>query len=165
MSEKVIIDLTDNFAHEGEAIEFCTEYKPTENLLPYPNAELSNVSVRLTATFTKPNVLLQGTLSCYIRGFCDRCLAEISRQTDLSFNQIFYKDVADDEDGYVYSGSKLDATKAICDEIVLSLPIAFLCKEDCKGLCPKCGTNLNDGQCDCDVSRENAFAALKNLKF
>ena len=145
VSDKVIIDLTENFAAIGEPIDFSFKCNLDDSLLPYPNAKFVQAEVQLAVTFLKPNLLVKGNIICHIKGFCDRCLA-------------------DDEDGYVYSGSRLDVTKAICDEIVLSLPTALLCKPDCKGLCPKCGANLNVEQCNCDTSRENVFVALKNLK-
>ncbi len=164
VSDKVIIDLTENFAAIGEPIDFSFKCNLDDSLLPYPNAKFVQAEVQLAVTFLKPNLLVKGNIICHIKGFCDRCLADISRKFDIPFDQIFYKDSADDEDGYVYSGSRLDVTKAICDEIVLSLPTALLCKPDCKGLCPKCGANLNVEQCNCDTSRENVFVALKNLK-
>ena len=165
VSDKVIIDLTDNFAQVGEPIEYSCVCDLDDGLLPYPNASLAKTEVRLNVTFVKPNVQAEGTIVCLIKGFCDRCLKETVRSVELPFNQTFYKDSTPDEDGYVYSGSRLDATKAVCDEIVVSLPMSFLCKPDCKGLCPKCGVDLNERQCDCDTDRENVFAALKNLKF
>ena len=165
VSDKIVIDLTDNFANVGEPIRYSAECKLDDSLLPYPNARLVKVVADLVVTFTKPNVQVVGDITCVIEGFCDKCLDEISTKIVLPFNQIFYKDSSDEEDTYVYSDSRLDATKAVCDEIVLSLPSSLLCKQDCKGLCPKCGVNLNEQQCDCDTSRENAFSVLKNIKF
>lgn len=165
MSDKVVIDLTENFAKIGEDVDFSGEYKLDDGLLPYPNAKLVRVKVHFHISYNKPNVKIEGVIGCVVQGYCDRCLEPINRQIDLPFCQIFYKDSSDEEDGYVYSESRLDATKAVCDEIVLSLPGSLLCKQDCKGLCPKCGTNLNQRQCDCDLSRENAFSVLKDLKF
>lgn len=165
VSEKIELDLTENFANVGSSIPFCADCKPDSDLLPYPNATLSGVSLKLQVTFVKPNVHVVGKIVCFIDGFCDRCLDAVSTKIELPFDQIFFKDSSDDEDAYVYTDSRLDLTKAICDEIALSLPSSILCKEDCKGLCPKCGIKLNEQQCDCDTSRENAFSALKNLKF
>ena len=165
VSDKIVIDLTENFANIGSSVPFSADCKLSSDLLPYPNATLAKVSLELEVTFVKPNVRVVGEIVCYIDGFCDKCLSEVSAQIVLPFDQIFFKDSSDDEDNYVYTDSRLDLTKAICDEIVLSLPSSLLCKDDCKGLCPKCGANLNEQQCDCDTSRENAFSALKNLKF
>lgn len=165
VSDKIVLDLTENLANEGRSIDFFAECQLGNDLLPYPNATLSKVQVDLVVVFEKPNINISGDIICYIDGFCDRCLASVCRPIKLRFDQIFYKDISDEEDSYIYTDSKLDITKAISDEIVLSLPCSWLCNEDCKGLCPKCGTDLNERQCDCDTSRENAFSVLKNLKF
>ncbi|MCH5153493.1 MAG: DUF177 domain-containing protein [Clostridiales bacterium] len=165
MSDKIVIDLTENFANVGSPIPFVKECKLDSDLLPYPNATLTKVSLELEVTFVKPNIHIVGEIVCHVDGFCDKCLNAVSTQISLPFDQIFFKDSSDEEEAYVYTDSRLDATKAICDEIVLSLPSSLLCKQSCKGLCPKCGVNLNEQQCDCDTSRENAFSVLKNLKF
>ena len=165
VSDKIVIDLAESFANVGNPISYELDCKLDSSLLPYPNATLNGVSLELEITFLKPNVHVVGNIICSVDGFCDKCLSEVSTQINLPFDQIFFKDSSVEVDAYVYTGSRLDLTKAICDEIVLSLPGSLLCKQDCKGLCPKCGINLNDKQCDCDTSRENAFSVLKNLKF
>lgn len=165
VSDKIVIDLTEYIANEGVSATFSTECALGRDLLPYPNAILSKVVVNLSLVFVKPNIEASGEIVCFVDGFCDKCLDPVSVQILLPFNQTFYKDSSDEEDAYVYCDSRLDATKAICDEIVLSLPSSLLCSEQCKGLCPKCGVNLNYEQCDCDTTRENAFSVLKNLKF
>ena len=164
MSDKIVLDLTEVLA-SGQSVQYKVECKLDSSLLPYPDAQLNKVELDLTAQFDKPNVRVFGQIVCHIDGFCDKCLAPVCKAVTLDFDQIFYKDSSDEVDAYVYTDSKLDVTKAISDEIALSLPTAWLCKEDCKGLCPKCGVNLNEQQCDCDTSRPNAFSALKNLKF
>jgi len=164
VSENILIDLTENIANVGKSVPFKGVYNLPDNLTPYPNAVLNKVAVNFEVMFGNPNVSIVGTISCYISGYCDRCLKPIETQIDLPFEQTFYKDEAD-EDKYIYTNSLLDATQAVSDEIVLSLPTLLLCKDDCKGLCPKCGCDLNERQCDCDLTRENPFSALKNLKF
>ena len=165
MSDKIVIDLTENFSNVGKELPFTGEFKLGSDLLPYPNATLDMVDVDFTVTFDNPNVVVRGTVQCFIGGYCDRCLKELNVMRDLPFNQTFYKDEAEFDDQYVYTSSLLDVTRAVADEIILSLPMSLLCDEDCKGLCPKCGCNLNERQCDCDVGRDNPFSVLKNLKF
>ncbi|MEG1706531.1 MAG: DUF177 domain-containing protein, partial [Clostridia bacterium] len=70
-----------------------------------------------------------------------------------------------EEECYLLEGTKLNIQKAVEDEIVLALPISILCQENCKGLCPKCGINLNKSTCSCDTAKGNAFSVLKNIKF
>ena len=165
MSNKIVLDLTKVFADEGGSVKFCKECDMDSGLLPYPNAQLKKVELDLTAQFIKPNVRVAGKIVCHIDGFCDKCLAKVAKAEVLDFDQIFYKDSSDEEDAYVYFDSMLDITKALSDEIALSLPTSWLCSDDCKGLCPKCGVNLNEQLCDCNTSRENAFSVLKNIKF
>lgn len=164
MSDKIVLDLTEVLADKGP-VQFYKTCKLESSLLPYPNAKLVKVELDLFAQFQKPNVWVFGEIICHIDGFCDKCLAKVCMPMGMDFDQIFYKDSSDDEDAYIYTDSKLDITKAICDEIALGLPTNWLCKPDCKGLCPKCGVNLNEQQCDCDTSRDNAFSVLKDLKF
>ncbi len=164
VSEKIVIDLTESLANVGVPVPFSGNFDLRDDLLPYPNAKLTNVNVNFDVVFTKPNVEVTGTIQCFVDGFCDRCAERVERQIELPFEQTFSKD-AEDADSYVYAASKLDATKAVEDEIVLGVPTLLLCKEDCKGLCPKCGANLNKTVCGCESEKENAFSVLKNIKF
>lgn len=165
MSERIVIDLTDNIANVGKTLPFTGEFVLDNDLLAYPNAVLEKVKVNFDVTFLNPNVSVSGNIICYVKGNCDRCLTNLDKVVKLHFEQMFYKDISANDDGYIYSTSILDATKAVSDEIILSMPSLFLCQDDCKGLCPKCGTNLNEKQCDCDTTRDNPFSVLKNLKF
>ena len=87
---------------------------------------------------------------------CSRCLSEINGVFKLNLEKTvaakalignLNKDTPDDyviiEDGF------LDMDELILDEIMLEFPMRFLCREDCRGLCQRCGRNLNGGECDC----------------
>lgn len=165
VSEKIVIELSENMAQTGNALPFCGHFKLDGDLLPYPDAVLDDVYVDLVVTFVNPDVEAEGTLTCLVKGYCDKCLVPVTKQIVLPFQQTFYKDDGPEEDDYVYFDSKLDVTRAVRDEIVLSVPMSLVCSDDCKGLCPKCGTNLNERQCDCDTGKENPFSFLKNIKF
>jgi uncharacterized protein len=68
-------------------------------------------------------------------------------------------------DQETYQGKELDLTPAVREQILLSLPAAPLCAEDCKGLCPKCGKDLNDGECGCDRAvLDPRWTALKGIQ-
>ena len=71
----------------------------------------------------------------------------------------------EDPDLYAFEGSKADLTDAVRDALLLELPYRFLCSEDCKGLCPTCGVNLNLGACTCQEGGNvtNPFSALKAI--
>lgn len=162
--EKIVIDLTEHLANCGKKISFCADFLPEDGLLPYPDAKVINVSLNLFVTYLNPHIYVCGSLTVFVEGSCDRCLEKVAESFVLNFDQTFYKDIAE-EGCYPYFDSKLDITKAVQDEIVLSMPTLLLCRPDCKGLCPKCGANRNYFDCGCGLAKENAFSALKNLKF
>ena len=58
----------------------------------------------------------------------------------------------------------LDVSDEAREALALSVPFRALCREDCKGLCPRCGKNLNEGPCGCKLEPPNVFASLKNPK-
>ena len=61
------------------------------------------------------------------------------------------------------SSAQMDLDKLVSDDVFLSLPSKFLCAEDCKGICPTCGMNLNAGPCDCKKSVDPRLADLLQL--
>ena len=86
---------------------------------------------------------------------CDRCLDDVAFafpvSVDRDINLDRLSDGNKDEDELLFiDGYMLDVDKLISDEIVVALPSKVLCSEDCKGLCPVCGTNLNHDSCHCD---------------
>ncbi|MDO5540040.1 MAG: DUF177 domain-containing protein [Eubacteriales bacterium] len=87
---------------------------------------------------------------------CDRCLEDVEvplklqfeREADLKQSEGVQKQ--ESEEQYYIDGYNLDVDKLVCSEILVSWPSKVLCAEDCKGICPTCGTNLNLGTCDCE---------------
>ena len=63
----------------------------------------------------------------------------------------------------VVEGMRLDLTALVREDLLLALPAKFLCREDCKGLCPMCGKNLNDGSCSCKKPIDPRLEALRQL--
>ncbi len=99
-------------------------------------------------------------------GICDRCAEEIKIPMSFDVNKVLVKNLVneDNDDEYlVLPDSLLNMEEIICEEILLFLPTKILCKEDCKGLCPKCGKNLNLGLCDCKKEINPAMAPLLQL--
>ena len=70
----------------------------------------------------------------------------------------------EDLDVFAFDGEKIDLEPLFREQFVLAIPFAPLCREDCKGLCPQCGTDLNSGTCTCEKPIDPRLAALKGLK-
>ena len=91
---------------------------------------------------------------------CRRCLTDLSVDVDEESNAIFVEtgdDVSDDPDVYTLPphADKIDLRPAVRDQWLLSAPRFALCREECKGLCPRCGADLNEGPCDCPPVTES----------
>ena len=88
---------------------------------------------------------------------CARCLKPVGGCFTLDLEKtVASKDMLSDPDNPKYDDYAiiedgfLDMDEPLREQIEMEFPVRFLCKEDCPGLCPKCGKNLNDGQCECD---------------
>ena len=103
---------------------------------------------------------------CATRAFaCDRCLAEKEAQERYPFMEDFRRDgAADDMDANALGEEGIDLAPMVRDIVIAALPIRNLCRPDCKGLCPKCGADLNQGDCGCDREVvDPRLAVLKDL--
>src|SRR5205823_14521077 len=70
----------------------------------------------------------------------------------------------DDLDTFAFDGESVNLEPFLREQLVLAVPFAPLCREDCKGLCPQCGVDLNSGTCACEKPIDPRLAALKGLK-
>jgi uncharacterized protein len=104
-------------------------------------------------------VLVTGTAHAPLVGECARCLDLFTSATEVRFTELYTHDASDDDaDGYLLDGDLLDLEPALRDALVLELPLAPLCAEDCPGLCSECGVRLADagaghGHADASANR------------
>ncbi len=119
------------------------------------------------AVTTKADVVyLDMTVSYVFNGVCDRCAEEINREFSFDVNRIVVEELQneEDDDGFlIVTNRELDLDELVNEEIVLSLPSKILCKDDCKGLCPQCGANLNVNKCNCKKEVDPRMEALLQL--
>ena len=118
--------------------------------------------------YGKANVVyLEADVSFKFCGFCDRCAEEVNRDMSFPLNKIIVSELANDdddnEDYIVVQDAVLDLDEIIREEVQLFLPSKILCKDDCKGLCFKCGKSLNLGECSCKKEVDPRLAALLEL--
>lgn len=123
---------------------------------------------------------LQGTLVCDGKAFTVAAQAEVSYQSVCArCGDAFVETVAfpieerfvraavieeDDFETYPFSGESIDLETAFYDNFYLNMPITGVCREDCQGLCPVCGCNLNHTQCGCqDLQVDSRLASLQKL--
>ena len=112
-------------------------------------------------------LVMTGSVKTRIHGTCDRCAADFDREMELPIDAVLVTELANEEneDEWVFplEGDSADLEDIIRTIFVLNLDSKLLCKEDCKGLCCRCGKNLNDGPCNCQKELDPRFAALRQL--
>lgn len=110
-------------------------------------------------------VSLSGKAKFSATVICGRCAEPFKKDFAVEVEHLLAnKLVNDDNDDYiVVEDNVLDLNELVCEDIILSLPTRFLCREDCKGICSKCGKNLNEGKCDCKKDIDPRMAALLEL--
>ena len=112
-------------------------------------------------------LLMKGNVTTTIHGICDRCAAEFDRFIDFPIDVVLVTELSNEEneDEWVFplEGDSADLDDIVRTVFVLNLDSKLLCKDDCKGLCHRCGKNLNDGPCGCRKEPDPRFAALRQL--
>ena len=111
-------------------------------------------------------VSVRGQVVSTVTSRCAKCLEPVTLELRAEMDALFARQIdPEDPDLYAFEGSKADLTDAVRDALLLELPYRFLCSEDCKGLCPTCGVNLNLGTCTCQEGGNvtNPFSALKAI--
>ena len=112
-------------------------------------------------------LMMTGDITTTIHGTCDRCAADFDRNIHFPIEVVLVTEMANEEneDEWVFplEGDSADLDDIVRTVFVLNLDSKLLCKEDCKGLCHRCGKNLNDGPCNCQKELDPRFAALKQL--
>jgi len=124
---------------------------------------VSDITYHLLAAKTGQDLLVSGTASFQLESTCSRCLKPVTLTVEAAKLCLFYENVPEQE---------VDITGDLREELMLSLPDYIRCSEDCKGLCPKCGADLNDGDCGCSEeddepeipADESPWKALDGLK-
>lgn len=108
---------------------------------------------------------LRGTLSAAMRCVCDRCAAEFDREVSYPLDIPLASELQDEEnpDYFLLEGDELDLEELLETVFILNMDTRFLCREDCKGLCSRCGKNLNEGPCDCRTGSDPRLAVLEQL--
>jgi len=106
---------------------------------------------------------LRGHVKAKYRGTCFRCLKEVTGEIGADVSEEFLSAAENtDKDAFTYEGNYVTLDKAIKDNIILGMPMKLVCSEACKGLCPVCGTDLNERACDCRVEPVNT--RMESLK-
>lgn len=149
----------------GSSLPFFTELD-TERLFSPAIVEFVTTPVAEgLITNTAGALALTGSISCHVRCVCDRCGTEFTRELAFPLDLKLAAKLEDEDnpDIFLLDGDWLDLSDVLETCYILSTETKFLCREDCAGLCDRCGKNLNEGPCGCGKEIDPRLAVLQQL--
>ena len=163
----MLLGLSQIIDRPGESVTFSTSVDLSDlqygTSFPVTEPVLASGTVRNTAGV----LVMKGRISTCIHGVCDRCASDFSRDVEYPIDVVLVTELENEEneDEWVFPlvSDSADLDDIVRTVFVLNMDSKLLCKPDCKGLCCRCGKNLNDGPCDCKKEIDPRLAALKQL--
>lgn len=167
----MFVNLTEVLTNEDRVVSMQTEAQLREvSVGGELHSVLASSPVNFVFTNTgKGRARIEGNAEFVFSAGCDRCLKPVEERMDVCFTrEVWAPDMAADPSVYeeqpFMDGFQLDVEDLLISEIVTSWPMKILCKPDCKGICPICGTDLNTGTCKCDTFVPDLrMAAIKDI--
>ena len=117
--------------------------------------------------FDGEGFIFKDTATTKLDSECALCGKPFIEELIFGFDERLPRSPELDSECYGYTGEELDVSQMLLDDLFLNLPAFSKCSEDCKGLCPVCGCDLNTVQCSCvrEKEKENPFSALEQLLY
>lgn len=162
----MIIDLKKIFVNDNSILPI--EYELDMSQEEFAGVFPLNNPVKFKATVSNKASLVQlsARISYDYAAGCDRCGKPTVKSYAVEIEKSLAPSIEGEESDSIIlvPDMKLDLDEFIYTEVITSLPMKHLCTEDCKGLCSKCGKNLNEGECDCPKKEiDPRLAALADL--
>ena len=170
--------LDERLANPGDTLPVAGHLDETGYTLGDHEFELpEGIDYDLVLTNAGEGILATGLLTCHVKGTCDRCLEDAEFDVNAEVDEYYLfeepQDMGEDEDeadfSLVSADDTIELSDALLAALVMETPFVVLCREDCKGLCPVCGANLNEGDCGhaeqiaAERLASSPFAALAGL--
>ena len=163
----MLLDLKPILVTPGASLPFETHENLSDLVFgsckPASKPVLAYGKVRNTAGVLE----LTGELTTTLHGVCDRCASEFTRAVQIPIHAVLVseEELEQAEDVWVFGihDGCADLTDIITTAFVLNMDSQLLCRPDCKGVCFRCGKNLNEGPCGCRKEPDSRFAVLQQL--
>jgi uncharacterized protein len=159
------LDLKDVIGIPGAQARFDFQMDGDELEIPGIVGFSAPMSARGAVVNTAGVLTLKGELDADMLCVCDRCGKQFSKRKTMELNIPLAADMEDEDDPDIFpvTGDGIDLKELLSTCFILDMDSKLLCSEDCKGLCPICGKNLNDGPCSCVKPTDPRLAVLGQL--
>lgn len=163
----MLLELRDVIHSPGATLSFSESVDLSD--LCYGTSYPVSEPVQITGTVrnTADVLMMKGEITTCIHGVCDRCATEFSREIKIPVDVVLVEELvnedSEDESVFPLTAEGADLEEIVRTVFVLNLDSQLLCSPDCKGLCCRCGKNLNKEACTCQKEVDPRFAALQQL--
>ena len=163
----MLLDLSKIIVCPGASVSFSTSLDLSDlrygNCYPVSEPVQASGSVRNTAGV----LILTARISTTLHGTCDRCAVDFDREVSYDVEAVLTRELENEDEAdewtFLLENDHADLDDILTTAFVLNMDSKLLCKPDCKGLCFRCGRNLNDGTCDCRPESDPRLAVLGQL--
>ena len=163
----MLLGLSEIMDRPGAAVDFSTSVDLQDLRYGTCNPVSEPVLVSGTVRNTAGVLVMTGRITTTIHGVCDRCASDFDADVEFPIDVVLVTELSNEEneDEWVFplEGDSADLEDIVRTVFVLNLDSKLLCKPDCKGMCCRCGHDLNDGPCSCQKELDPRFAALRQL--
>lgn len=156
----MLIDLSELLSVSGKKVDIQATIEMNQfhsKVADYPIVEKSPFDMHLANT-GKKMIAISFETEVELLLPCDRCLEDVRHTLNIKMNKEIDMNESDEkriesmDELCFIKDSELDVERLIYNEILVHLPMKVLCNENCKGICNRCGANLNSQTCDCDTT-------------
>ena len=136
-----------------EGVGYSREFQFDEPVVPVADdLTVHDLRGAVTLTRTPQGLYAQGHLRGAVDHECTRCLTDYLQPVSIRLSELYHypAETAPAGEPTISDDVHLDLTPVLREDFLLSIPISAICRPDCKGLCPHCGKNWNEGPCDCE---------------
>lgn len=158
--ETEMLDITQVLAKPNEKFTFAFEFEPQAEWIGNNPYKFCGDGQFVGKIWFADKVLLEGSIIIPTNFVCSRCGAGFEENLFVPVHEELSE--FEDDEHFSLDGNKVNLFKIVEQVVATNIPSQALCNENCLGVCPVCGTNLNEGKCNCDrkLRGNNPFASL-----
>lgn len=160
----MVVDVSPILKEIGGKIEISGEVcVPEEEFSGVKFTSPANLSGNITNN--GETLILSAHVNCHAAAVCARCLKDIEVIFDIDISEMLAQgNFSGEDDIYIFENESVDLTEIVVNNLLINISGKYLCSDDCKGLCPVCGTDLNVSGCSCDTAViDPRWAALADI--
>ncbi len=161
----LLVNVAELLRRPGTDRDLTVEVTAEELGISDPRVPPANqIEVRLRLESLTDGIVVTGRLAAPWQDTCRRCLVDVAGDAECPVDELYQNKVTTDE-AFPIHADQVDLTPMVRELVLLDLPAAPLCRDDCAGLCPSCGVNHNDQTCSCErPAADDRWSALDALR-